>query len=269
MSCLWVPDRADSEAVDAVATPVAMEAHPEPVEIADVDPVAIRAHILATDEDTLIQALARGQEQHDGGEHHVACPRILFALRDQPVLLLIGLGGGLIDRLLAQEEPAHFDRNIRERLLLVPNVAEQTVEQLRGVALHILALPDVVDGHREARDEHMGVGAGLERRFIERNGRELLTLVGRVLHAERFLDLFESEEVGAHNNTGPRMIIFDQRGQFRLGLVVQPCEHHCRALIEPVLVFETLELREHLDGDTARRQFRTMSLERLIRVKHL
>lgn len=200
-----IPDGTDAEVDAAVAIPVAVDAQTAPIEVADADPVATGVHVLTTDVDAFIQALAHGQEQHDGGEHDVARPQILFALRDQPELLLVGLGGGVVDGLLAEQEPPHLDRRVRERLALVPGVAERAVEQLRGVALHVLALPDVVDGHREARDEHVGVSAGAEHLLGERNLRELRAVTLRVLHTEGLLDLVDAEEVAAHD--GPCIVI--------------------------------------------------------------
>lgn len=252
----------------AVAIPVAADVQPVPIKITNVDPVALGAHVLAPNVEALKQPLTRGQEQRDGGEHHVACPRILLALRDQSELLLVSLEGGLIDGLLAQEEPAHTDRRVRERLALVPSVAERAIKQLRGIALHVAGLPDVVDGHREARDENMGVSAGVEYFLGEGDLHELRTVARRVGHAEGLLHLLDAEEVATHN--GPRLVIRLGHGEhpFLQGFVIHAREPLGRGLLQPRLVAECQQVLQFVFCDAERRKLHTEILERFIG-KHL
>ncbi len=228
-----IPDGTGAEVPVAVVIPDVVEAQSVPIEVADVDPVAVGVHVTTTHIDVLEEALAGGQEQGHDREHDVPCERNFLALRDQSLLLAVGLGRRVLDRLFAEQEPAHTDRNLNKLFAFEPGLTERAVEQTRRVATHLLT--DVVDRHREASHEHVGPHAGLERRFVERDLRELRAVTARVLHAKGLLDLVDTEEVGAHD--GLRIMVRFRHGDHPLqGFAIHTREPLARGPLQPRLV---------------------------------
>lgn len=243
-----IPERRHSHIAVRPVVPV-VDAEPVPSEIAEADAGAEGSNVLAPDVDPLEQTLAGREEQYHGRERNVPRPGILLTFWDELELILVPLGRGVGDGLLAEQIPPTFHRDARERLIVVPAGAGRRAEQLLGVTNDLR--PHVVDGQRETSHQHMRLGACLQ--HVEdavRDHRELGPLRRSELHPERLLDLLDPEEVTPHDRFGRGMIGFDlRRVDDRL---VDVCSHmlfqHRHHFVDPRLVTQREQHRQHGRG---------------------